>query len=145
MTAKLTEKQKRFCDLYIKYGNAAQAAIEAGYSKRTARTIGQQNLTKLDVKNRIDEMLQKLESERVASADEVLKYLTSVMRGEHQEEVPLLCGDGCQELVPKDVAAKERIKAAELLGKRYSLFTENVNVSGDVGVQIINDIPKNTG
>ena len=141
--AAMTEKQKRFCDLYIQYGNITKAAIDAGYSKKTSYSIGGENLKKPEIKKYIDERLQKLESARVAGADEVLQYLTAVMRGEHKEEVPILCGDGCQELIQKDVGEKDKIKAAELLGKRYGLFTENVNLTGDVGVQIINDIPKN--
>lgn len=142
MATKLTEKQKLFCDFYIKQGNAEQAAIEAGYSKNYARAQSYKVLANVGVKSRIDKRLEKLESARLADADEVLKYLTSVMRGEHKEEVPMLCGDGCQELINKDVAAKDRLRAAELIGKRYGMFTDNVNLSGDVGVEIHNDIPK---
>lgn len=138
----MTEKQKKFCDFYIKYGNAQQAAIEAGYSKNYARAQSYKLLDNVGVKKRIERKLEKLESARLADADEVLKYLTSVMRGEHKEEVTLLCGDGCQELTNKEVTAKDRLKAAELIGKRYGIFTDNVNLSGDVGVEIHNDIPK---
>lgn len=142
MAAKLNENQKRFCDLYVKCGSALQAAIEAGYSKNYAKAKSYKWLENDGIKSRIDKQLEKLESARLADADEVLKYLTSVMRGEHKEEVPMLCGDGCQELINKDVAAKDRLRAAELIGKRYGMFTDNVNLSGDVGVEIHNDIPK---
>jgi phage terminase small subunit len=140
---KLTEKQKRFCDFYIKYGEAVKAAIEAGYTKNYANAQSYRMLEDVGLKEYIDARLQQLASERIAGADEVLRYLTAVLRGQQKEPIPMLCGDGCQRLVSKDVGAKERIKAAELLAKRYGLLTENVNLTGDVGVQIIDDIPKN--
>ena len=76
----MTNKQKRFCDEYLIDLNATQAAIRAGYSKKTARKIGQENLTKLDIKNYIEERMAQKESELIATQDEVLKYITSVMR-----------------------------------------------------------------
>lgn len=142
---RMTEKQKKFCDLYIKYGEATRAAKEAGYSSKTAYSIGVENLRKPELQSYIDARLQKLESARVADAEEVLRYLTSVVRGEYTEPIPILCGKGNQRLVNKEVGAKDRIKAAELLAKRYGLLTENVNLTGDVGVQIIDDIPKDNG
>lgn len=120
--AKLTEKQKRFADEYLIDLNAAQAAIRAGYSKKTAHAIGAENLTKPAIKALIDARLAEIKSARTADATEVLETLTAIMRGETTEEVPLLCGDGCQELVDKSAAVKDRLKAAELLGKRYRLF-----------------------
>ncbi|MBU5440304.1 terminase small subunit [Tissierella sp. MSJ-40] len=137
---KLTVMQKKFCDYYIELGNATEAAIKAGYSKKTARQTGNENLTKPYIKNYIDEKMKEIEDKQIAKAEEVLKYLTSVMRGEETEEVAILVGEGMQELVSKSISAKERIKAAELLGKRYSLFTDKVDIDGNVGVQIIDDI-----
>ena len=117
-----TEKQRRFCDEYIKTGNATQAAIAAGYTRRSAYSIGEENLRKPVLRARIDERLAELQSERTADAQEVLEYLTSVMRGEHTEPCLRLCGDGaqCIEYVP--VSERDRLKAAELLGKRHGLF-----------------------
>lgn len=135
----MTPRQRKFCDEYLISGNATDAAIKAGYSPKTAKQIGQQNLSKLDLRTYIDEQLEKLHSSKIADAEEVMKYLTSVMRGEHTEEVPILCGDGCQELTPKEVGAKERLKAAELIGKRYGLFTDKVGVEGAVPVVITGD------
>lgn len=137
---KLTVKQKKFCDYYIELGNATEAAIRAGYSKKTARQTGNENLTKPYIKSYIDEKMKEIEDKQIAKAEEVLKYLTSVMRGEEKEEVAILIGEGMQELVPKGISAKERIKAAELIGRRYSLFTDKVDIDGNVGVQIIDDI-----
>ena len=127
---KLTDKQKRFCDEYLIDLNATQAAIRAGYSKKTAFIIANENLKKPYIKGYIDERLKQLEDKRIAKADEVLKYLTSVMRNEVKEEVVVVegKGDGCSSArtIKKDMSAKDRNKAAELLGKRYRLFTEKV-------------------
>ena len=127
---KLTDKQKRFCDEYLIDLNATQAAIRAGYSKKTAFIIANENLKKPYIRGYIDERLKQLEDKRIAKADEVLKYLTSVMRNEVKEEVVVVegKGDGCSSArtIKKDMSAKDRNKAAELLGKRYRLFTEKV-------------------
>jgi len=139
------EKQKRFCEEYLVDCNATQAAIRAGYSKKTARAIGQRLLTNVDIKKYIEQQLQKLKNEKIADAQEVLEYLTSVMRGEQKEQVALLTGEGVQDLVQKDVSAKDRLKAAELIGKRYALFTEKVELQGETTVQIVDDIPMKEG
>lgn len=118
----ITEKQKRFVDEYLIDLNATQAAIRAGYSKKTAHVIGPENLEKPEIKQQIDRRMQEIKSKRTADATEVVETLTAIMRGEMTEEVPLLCGDGCQELSDKNTAVKDRLKAAELLGKRYRLF-----------------------
>ncbi|HEN2274188.1 TPA: terminase small subunit [Streptococcus agalactiae] len=136
--SKLTLKQKRFADEYIISANATAAAIKAGYSKKTARSIGQENLTKPDIKSYIDERLEKLESEKIATQEEVLQYLTSIMRGDQQEKTLISIGELGQEIVDIDVGAKDRIKAAELLGKRYRLFTDKVemDVSSDITISV---------
>lgn len=132
--AGLTDKQKRFCDEYLIDLNATQAAIRAGYSERTARKIGQENLTKPDIRQYIDQRMAEKESALIACQDEVLKYLTSVMRGESQstEIVVEGLGDGVSEAreIQKRPSEKDRLKAAELLGKRYSMFKEKLEVSG---------------
>ena len=70
-----------------------------------------------------------------------MEYLSSVLRGEQTEEVPLLCGDGVQKLVEKGATLKDRLKAAELLGKRYGIFEDRFRVNGGMGVIIHDDIP----
>ncbi|SFB90489.1 phage terminase small subunit [Alkalibacterium subtropicum] len=141
--AKLTVKQQRFADEYIISGNATEAAKKAGYSKKTARFIGNENLTKPNIKTYIDDRLKELEDKQIAKQDEIMKYLTSIMRGEQQEQVLRGMGEGFQEIDDMDVSAKDRIKAAELLGKRYALWTDKTELSGAVGmVQIIDDIPE---
>ena len=96
-------------------------------------------LTYADVRNYIDEQLEKLHNEKTADAAEVMEYLTAVMRGEHTEKTLQLIGDGMQKIADIDVSAKERLKAAELLGKRYGLFTDKVDVAGAVPVVISGD------
>lgn len=135
----MNAKQKRFCDEYLINCNATQAAIRAGYSPKTAKQIGQENLTKPDLKKYIDEQLERIHSEKTADAQEVLEYLTAVMRGEHTEQVLKLIGEGVQTVTDIDVSARERLKAAELIGKRYGMFKDNVNVDLEP-VVIVNDL-----
>lgn len=132
----MTDKQKRFCDEYLIDCNATQAAIRAGYSKKTANEQGNRLLANVSVKAYIDERLEQLHTKKTADAQEVMEYLTSVMRGEHKEQTLALCGDGMQEIQDIDVSAKDRIKAAELIGKRYGLFKDAVDLGGAVPVVI---------
>ena len=135
----LTARQKKFCDEYLISGNATDAAIKAGYSPKTAKQTGSENLAKPDLRAYIDEQLEKLHSAKIADAEEVMKYLTSVMRGEHTEQVLKLVGDGIQTVTDIEVSAKERIKAAELIGKRYALFSDKMDLGGAVPVVIMGD------
>lgn len=126
---KLTIKQKKFADEYIISGNATQAAIKADYSEKTSTVIGAENLTKPNIKAYIDERMKELEQEAIANQSEVLKFLTSIMRGEQTEQT--LISDGSeqgQRITNIEVSAKDRIKAAELLGKRYGSWTEKQEV-----------------
>ncbi|MCI8629206.1 MAG: terminase small subunit, partial [Firmicutes bacterium] len=99
-----------------------QAAIRAGYSAKTAYSVGQRMLKNVEVKKYIDEQFEKLKNDNIADTQEIMEYLTSVMRGEQKEQVPLMYYDK-QILEEKSASIKERLKAAELLGKRYGLFT----------------------
>ena len=142
--AKLTEKQRRWIDYYIETGNATEAARRAGYkakSEESMRAIGAENLTKLHAI--VKEKLSAKEDARIAKQDEVLQYLTSVMRGSETEEVVVTegVGEGCSlaRTVEKAVGAKERLKAAELLAKRYGLLTDNLKFTNALPVTIIDD------
>jgi phage terminase small subunit len=140
MADKLTVKQQRFADYYIELGNASAAALKAGYSKKSARTIAAENLEKPPIKEYIAQRMAEKDNERIASQDEILSFLTSVMRGLVREQIPLLDGDGYQKLASLDETnPKDRIKAAELLGKRYAMWTDKQNIDGQVGVVIIDD------
>ncbi|MDU7908483.1 MAG: terminase small subunit [Streptococcus lutetiensis] len=124
--AKLTIKQQRFADEYIISANATQAAIKAGYSKKYANTNASKLLQNTTIKSYIDERLEDLQSKKVASQQEVMEYLTSVMRGQETEQTIIGVADLGQELTDIEVSAKDRIKAAELIGKRYRMWTDKV-------------------
>lgn len=132
----MNERQKRFCHYYLELGNIAQASLKAGYSKNTGGIL----LKKPEIRQYIDQEIQKLDEQRIAKATEVMTYLTSVMRGEENEEVIVVenCGSGCSNArnVKKQVSSKERIKAAELLGKRYSIFNKKLDVTHNLPIII---------
>ncbi|HFL3586851.1 TPA: terminase small subunit [Clostridioides difficile] len=139
--ADLTEKQKRFCDYYIETGNATEAYKKAykNNNQRTSESNGSRLMSNDKVKNYIDERLKQIESKRIADAKEVMEYLTKILRNQEQEEVVIVSENG-PEIIKKDVSIKDRNKAAELLGKRYALWTERVDLDGNVGVTIIDDV-----
>lgn len=136
----MTEKQKRFCDEYLIDLNATQAAIRAGYSERTAYSIGTENLRKPEISAYINSRMEEKNKELIADQDEVLKYLTSVMRGESTSEEIVVegTGDGCStaRAIEKAPSEKDRLKAAELLGKRYGLYTERIEEKVDMELNI---------
>lgn len=117
---KLTPKQRAFADYYIELGNATEAARRAGYKKPNVQ--GSQNLEKLSIKSYIDERINVLDEKRIAKGEEVLEYLTKVMRGEEKDQFGL------------DASLQDRTKAAELLGKRYRLFVDKVEKDSNVNV-----------
>lgn len=123
---RLTKKQRRFADEYLVDCNGTKAAIRAGYSRKTANEQAAKLMKNKKIKAYISEKLEELSSERIAKAQEVMEYLTSVMRGEYTEPIMRLVGNGVQMLDIIDVSAKDRIRAAELLGRRYGLFKENI-------------------
>lgn len=149
MEKKLTEKQKRFADYYIETGNGTEAAIKAGYSENTASEMGYENLNKPHIKNYIDKLLQQKDHSRIASQDEVLQYLTNVMRGNVQEEQVVVesVGDymSAARKVKKQVSPKDRNKAAELLGKRYRLFVDKKEIEGNLNTVILDDLEEVDG
>lgn len=138
--AGMTAKQRRFCDEYLIDLNATQAAIRAGYSKKAARTIAAENLTKPNIKAYIDERMAEKDAELIADQDEVLRYLTSVMRGQSEstELVVEGVGEGRSEAraVTKEPSEKDRLRAAELLGKRYGLYTDKIEQDVDMELTI---------
>ena len=140
---KLNIKQKAFADYFIETGNAYQSAIKAGYSENYAKGNVIKLLENESVKTYIKERMKEIESERIAKAEEVLAFLSASLRGEVLEEVistETVEGMVKPVILKKQLSAKDRIKAAELLGKRYALFTEKVDLEGNVGVTIIDDI-----
>ena len=135
----MTKKQKRFCDEYLVDCNATQAAIRAGYSEKTAYSIGQRTLKNVEVQEYINAKLLEISNKKTANAQEVLEYLSAVMRGEHREQVLKLDGDGMQSITDIDVSAKDRLEAAELIGKRYGMFKDTMDITGSLPVIISGD------
>lgn len=143
----MTDKQKKFCDEYLIDLNATKA-YKAAYpnvkSESAAMSGASRLLRNVKVKAYIDEQLEKISSEKTADAKEVMEYLTSVLRGESQSEIVVIegTGDGCSDArrMSKAPDEKDRLKAAELLGKRYGLFSEKVELEGDIGVTIVDDV-----
>lgn len=138
----MTDKQRKFCDEYLIDCNATRA-YKVAYpnikNDNVASAAGTRLLGNVNIKAYIDTKLEEMSSAKVASAEEVMKYLTSVMRGECTEQIPLLIGEGIQKLADKDIGAKERLKAAELIGKRYGLFSDKVNLEGTLPVMIVGE------
>lgn len=143
---KMTEMQKRFVDFFIQTGNAAEAARRAGYSVKTAKIIGKDNLANPLIQAAIQKRLKDMESERVATAREVLEFLTSVMRGEIEEELTFVVGTGKGfskiDKTHSKLLGKDRIKAAELLAKINGMFItkQELEITGNVPVVIHDDI-----
>lgn len=154
--AKLTKKQQRFADEYLIDLDGTKAAIRAGYSPKTAGVIASENLKKPNIREYIEKRMEEKDAELIASQDEVLRYLTSVMRREHKEFVVVTVSEkksfyepdinGVMRKVTEEheeaqiVEIPARLsdanKAAELLGKRYSLFKDNVDLNGAIPVVI---------
>ena len=138
----MTEKQKIFADEYIICLNATKAYKKAYPNVKkdeVARANGSRLLTNANVKAYIDEQLEKLQSERVADQQEVLEYLTAVMRGKKTEPLLVLDGEGKQKVVDAIPPVQARTKAAELLGKRYRLFTDKVELEATVEQVVFED------
>nr|DAP61530.1 MAG TPA: Terminase small subunit [Caudoviricetes sp.] len=121
---KLKPKELIFAEEWLKTTNATQSAIKAGYSERTAYSAGSRLLKKVDVKQYIDERLAEMKENSIADTDEVMQFLSSTMRGDIPDQFGL------------DPALNDRLKAAELIGKRYKLFTDKQEISGADGEAI---------
>lgn len=148
-------KQQAWADYYIESGNATDAAIKAGYSKKTAKQIGTENLAKPILSEYIQKKIEELSSERIADATEVMEYLTSVMRREHKDFVPVTLMsetskwvDGKKQTIKEEsvelveIPAKlsDANKAAELLGKRYRMWIDKVETDCKTKVVIVDDV-----
>ena len=120
----LTEKERIFADEYIKTTNATQSAIKAGYAEKSASVTGSKMLRKPKVRQYIDDVMEKRSKNTIATADEVLEYLTKVMNGEEKDAFGL------------DASIADRTKAAELLGKRHMLFTDKVKLDAEIEIDI---------
>lgn len=128
----LTIKQQKFVNLFVELGNASEAARKAGYSVKYAARNSDRLQKHPKIAAAISARMKELEDASIAKAEEVLKHLTSVMRGEIQEEVIVVEGDGdgysSAKIMKKQISEKDRLKAAELLAKRYGILTDKVKL-----------------
>lgn len=142
----LNDRQERFCKEYIVDCNQTQAYIRAGYCPRGADRLASRLMRNDEVRARVAELMAEKDAELIAKGDEVLKYLTAVLRGETEAEVVVVEGTGegysDARCIKKGPDEKERLKAAELLGKRYGLYTDVVIQNGAVPVTIVDDVPE---
>ncbi|MCI8520599.1 MAG: terminase small subunit [Clostridia bacterium] len=136
-------KKLRFFEALIADPTITQtkAAIIAGYSEKTAAQQASRLMKDPEIIAALDGWTKKQHEKNTARADEVIEFLTSVMRGETVDNIPLFIGDGEQELTEGAPSAKDRLRAAEMLGKYYALFTDKHSVDAEGVVQIIDDIP----
>lgn len=134
----MNERQKRFVDFYVQTGNASEAARLAGYSKRTAAVIGDENLKKPYIQREIERRLDELKSQRTADTQEILEHLTSVIRGEVSEEVVTNSG---KKFVAK-VTERDRLKAAEMLLKVQGAFRDKIDVKVDTSTLFVETLQK---
>lgn len=133
---KLTAKQRRFIQEYLIDLNATQAAIRAGYSKNSARQVGTENLSKPSIKQAIDERLKQIDEEKTADAKEIREFWTRVMRGDEKETVLRYDSEGHQVETEISVSMKDRIRASELMGKSFAMFTDKVDSNIDMDLHI---------
>jgi phage terminase small subunit len=133
---KLTAKQRRFVQEYLIDLNATQAAIRAGYSKKSACAIGLENLGKPMIKQAIDERLKQIDEEKTADAKEIREFWTRVMRGEEKDTVLRYDSEGHQVETEISVSMKDRIRASELMGKSFAMFTDKVDSNIDMDLHI---------
>jgi phage terminase small subunit len=125
--------------------NITQAAIRAGYSKKTAYAIGQENLKKPMVKEYIEKRMAEKEAALIADQTEVMQYLTSVMRGGSSSSVLARNEAGADRVIEKPPDEKERLKAAELLGRAHMMFTDKVQQDVDMDLNVTVDYGDDAG
>ena len=139
--SKLNDKQKAFADYYIESLNATESykkVYECSYN--TARTNGARLLTNANIKKYIDEIMSAKDESRIASQDEILQILTDIARGITEEEVVQFSQLGEELRTTRKPTIKDRMKASELLGKRYRLFVDKAELEITEPITIIDDI-----
>lgn len=128
----MTPKREKFCVEYLIDLNATQAALRAGYSKKTAYSIGNEILKKPEIKSRINELRSQEFKKTIMTAEEVEARLSKAARGELQEEVVVTenIGDFMSKakIIKKQISAKDQVKALELMGKRNNLFGADTQI-----------------
>lgn len=129
----MNARQIKFCYEYASSGNATQSAILAGYSKKTARSIGQRLLTNVDVQSFLKQLAQENKTKNIADAQEMQEILTSIIRQESLEEVLVVegCGDGISEAVikKKKPSHKDVISAIDKLARMQGAYDANATIT----------------
>ena len=129
----MTARQERFCQEFAKTGNATLSAMNAGYSEKTAKQIGQRLLTNVDLMTRIRELQGEIKNKNIMDAREMQEVLTSIIKQESQEEVIVVegCGDGVSEAVTKKKtpSQSDRIKAIQLLARMQGVLDSGNTVN----------------
>ncbi|WP_391123458.1 terminase small subunit [Psychrobacillus sp. L3] len=137
----LNPKQQAFADYYIELGNAEEAALKAGYSKAYSRGKAYTLLANVGIQSYIENRMEELKSERIADQQEILETLTAILRGEVNGATLIGLGMGEQDISENmKPSVAEKIKAAELLGKRYKLWIDRTETEIMGTVQFIDDI-----
>lgn len=139
----MTEKQRLFADEYLKHLNGTRAykTIYTTIKNDNVAAVRANTLLKQkDISDYISKRLEEIHNENTADIQEVMEYLTSVLRGKSASAVLMMSGNGMQKIAEKPPDEKERLKAAELLGKRFGMFTENVDVTSNGKTVIVDDI-----
>lgn len=141
MESKLNPKQQAFADFYIESGNAEESALRAGYSESYARAQSYKLLANVGIKSYIDAQMAEIKTQRIADQTEILETLTSIMRGESRSAILKGVGEGAQ-IIEEEMppTTPERVRAAELLGKRYAMWTDKQQVDGVAQVVIVDDL-----
>ena len=139
----MTEKQRLFADEYLKdlNGTRAYKTIYNTIKNDNVAAVRANTLLKQkDISDYISKRLEEIHNENTADIQEVMEYLTSVLRGESASAVLMMSGNGMQKVTEKPPDEKERLKAAELLGKRFGMFKDNVDITSNGKTVIVDDI-----
>ena len=146
----MTKKQKRFIEEYLIDLNATQAAIRAGYSPDTAKSIGSENLTKPDIKAQIAKAMAERSRRTGVNADRVIMELAKIAFVNANDVIDPKTATIKKGALPEDTAAiqsvkvktfgedglereikmADKLKALELLGKHLGMFRDKLEVSG---------------
>jgi phage terminase small subunit len=139
----MTEKQRLFADEYLKdlNGTRAYKTIYTTIKNDNVAAVRANTLLKQkDISDYISKRLEEIHNENTADIQEVMEYLTSVLRGKSASAVLMMSGNGMQKVAEKPPDEKERLKAAELLGKRFGMFKDNVDITSNGKTVIVDDI-----
>lgn len=138
----LNVRQEKFCLEYAKCGNATEAAIAAGYAEKYAGQNADKLLKNTKIQDRLRELAEQIESEKIADIKEMQEILTTIIRQQMQEEIPMVVNNGTWsevQMVEKKASIKDVVSAINTLGKMQGAFSDNINLNIEP-VVIVNDL-----